>query len=140
MSATVRWNHSRAFQSFLAEDCENGKWTDVSLIGSDGCQVNVHKVVLAAASSFVGGLLKDVDGQEDALILVPHIPGWVLKLLMKMVYGNCALDAWAVGNELIVEAAELLGLVPKKFASLNAMTISELTANFVDKVFTICIF
>lgn len=133
MSATVKWNHSRAFHSFLAEDCKDEKWTDVFLIGSDGCKVKVHKVVLAASSSFVGCLLKDVDGPEDAIIIVPNIPGWVLKLLMKMVYGNCVLDAWAVGNEMIVEAAELLGLVPKKFASLNSMTISELTTNFVDK-------
>merc|ERR1712212_792536 len=104
-----------------AEDCKDEKWTDVFLIGSDGCKVKVHKVVLAASSSFVGCLLKDVDGPEDAIIICPNIPGWVLKLLMKMVYGNCVLDAWAVGNEMIVEAAELLGLVPKKFASLNSM-------------------
>eukprot|EP00091_Calanus_sinicus_P002652 TRINITY_DN12749_c0_g1_i1.p2 TRINITY_DN12749_c0_g1~~TRINITY_DN12749_c0_g1_i1.p2 ORF type:complete len:178 (+),score=34.15 TRINITY_DN12749_c0_g1_i1:361-894(+) len=50
-----------------------------------------------------------------------------------MVYGSFALDSWALGNELIVEAAEILGLVPQKFAHLNVMNISELTANFSDK-------
>ena len=91
-------------------------------------------MVLAASSSFLENILKEADDQEDILILLPNIPGWVIKLLVKMVYGSFALDSWALGNELIVEAAEILGLVPQKFAHLNVMNISELTANFSDKV------
>ena len=130
----MKWDKDRTVQSFLLEDCEAGRWTDLVLVGEDGSQIKVHKMVLAASSSFLENILKEADDQEDILILLPNIPGWVIKLLVKMVYGSFALDSWALGNELIVEAAEILGLVPQKFAHLNVMNISELTANFSDKV------
>lgn len=129
----MKWDKDRTVQSFLVEDCEIGRWTDVDLVGEDGVRVKVHKMVLAASSRFLEDILLKVDDEEGTLILLPNIPGWVIKLLVKMVYGSFALDSWALGNELIVEAAEILGLVPQKFAHLNVMTISELTANFSDK-------
>ena len=133
----MKWDKDRTVQSFLVEDCEIGRWTDVDLVGEDGVRVKVHKMVLAASSAFLEDILLKVDDEEGTLILLPNIPGWVIKLLVKMVYGSFALDSWALGNELIVEAAEILGLVPQKFAHLNVMTISELTANFSDKVGTV---
>ena len=134
MCTSIKWDKDEVFRSFLVEDCEAGRWTDLSLIGEDGFKIQVHKVVLAAASSFIESLLKEADDQEDTVVLVPNVAGWVLKLLVQTVYGGAALDAWDPTNQLIVEAAEMLGLVPKKFAPLNVMSISELTANFVDKV------
>lgn len=129
----MKWDKDRTVQSFLLDDCEAGRWTDLTLVGEDGFQISVHKMVLAASSSFIESMLKEADDQEDMMILLPSIPGWVLKLIVKMVYGSFALDAWALGNELIVEAAEILGLVPQKLVHLNVMNISELTANFSDK-------
>ena len=130
----MKWDNDQMVHRFLLEDCEAGIWTDLTLVGEDGFKTKVHRMVLAASSGFLENILKDVDDEEDFCIILPNIPGWVLKLLVKMVYGSVALDTWALGNELIVEAAELLGLVPQKLNELNIMSISDITANFVDKV------
>eukprot|EP00092_Neocalanus_flemingeri_P034980 GFUD01038064.1.p1 GENE.GFUD01038064.1~~GFUD01038064.1.p1 ORF type:complete len:538 (+),score=118.53 GFUD01038064.1:88-1701(+) len=139
MSTTMRWDKDSTVQNFLVEDFEIGQWTDIVLVGEDGARIKVHKMVLAASSKLLENLLKEAEDEEETLILLPNIPGWVIKLLVKMVYGSFALDSWALGNELIVEAAEVLGLVPEKFAHLNVgnfasvMNISDLTDTFSDK-------
>jgi len=139
MSKTIRWAKDSTVHNFLLQDCETGRWTDTVLEGEDGVRIKVHKMVLAASSKFLESLLKEAEDEEDILILLPNIPGWVIKLLVKMAYGSFALDSWALGNELIVEAAEMLGLVPQKFAHLNVgnfaniLNISDLTSSFYDK-------
>lgn len=84
-------------QASLREDWEAERWTDVVLVGGDGVRVAAHRLVLAASSSLLAGLLGE-RGEGEAVLLVPSTPGWAISLLVTTLYGDTAIDTTAPGG------------------------------------------
>jgi len=130
--------------SNFCEDRTHGRWTDAILMGEDMQGFQVHRMMLAASSPFLASLLKDMEANQDEdqiTLILPEVPGWVVGLLVQIIYGDIMLDCHAPGNELILETAHLLGLVPdcqphqqqQPGVEIVTSSVEELVASFSDQ-------
>ena len=76
--------------------------------------VPAHKLMLAAHSPLLSGLMKHAEEEEagDATrLVVPDLPGWAVQVVVSVMYGKGAFDLWGPGGELILQVCVRGGAV-----------------------------
>jgi len=111
----------------LHEHWVTGMWTDVVLVGQDRVRVRAHRLILAASSPILRSLLVSQADTDCSVLLLPSLPGWVLELVISTLYGQTAIDTGAIGNELLTDAAKLLGVTPDQFPTTTTSSIQSFT-------------
>ena len=109
---------------------------DCKLISGDGKSVVADKDMLANASAFFRNCLSSLHEQDEQVIRLPSLSGEMVELILQIIKGDACVDVWAEENKEILEAAELVGIVPEV-----PFDMSDFIKDFaVDQVHTIYIF
>ncbi|XP_055856254.1 kelch-like protein 4 [Episyrphus balteatus] len=118
-------NHLNNFTTKLCEKLltfsENGQFSDICIISSDGIKFNSHKCVLSAASDYFmamfGGSLKESSSTE---VKIHEINGKVLQLVLTFLYtGQIQLQSDTMKE--ILRAATFLQIQPLITECYNSM-------------------
>jgi len=89
---------------------------NVTLVASDGVQVDADRNCLANAS----GLLRNlVEGGSREVPIPGNITGDVLSVLVKVISGEIVVDLWNNENQRLKRGAETLGILTNQGASLE---------------------
>ena len=88
------------------------------------------KKMLADSSTFFRDILSTLCHLEEQVIQLPSLDGKMVELLIQIIKGEACVDVWAKENKTILEAAELVGIVPQ-----SSMDFSDFMEEFsVDQV------
>eukprot|EP00091_Calanus_sinicus_P022435 TRINITY_DN7105_c0_g1_i1.p1 TRINITY_DN7105_c0_g1~~TRINITY_DN7105_c0_g1_i1.p1 ORF type:complete len:122 (-),score=25.57 TRINITY_DN7105_c0_g1_i1:182-547(-) len=95
------------------------KSTDCVIVAGDGKRLVADKRMLADSSTFFRDILSTLCHLEEQVIQLPSLDGKMVELLIQIIKGEACVDVWAVENKHVLEAAELVGIVPQSNMDFN---------------------
>ena len=96
------------------------KSTECVIMARDGVSLVADKRMLSDASTFFRDILASSGHLEKQVIQLPTLDGKMVELMIKIMKGEASVDLWAQGNEHVLAAAEVVGIVPRRGFDISA--------------------